>query len=46
VSDQGGWSQNTIVRLALMWLKTQLGPLAESGALTRGIRLDKNEAPQ
>lgn len=49
VSEQGGWSQNTIVRLALMWLKTQLGPLAEGGALatgTPGIRLDKAESPQ
>jgi hypothetical protein len=49
VSEQGGWSQNTIVRLALMWLKTQLGPLPEAGALatgTRGIRLDKGESPQ
>ena len=48
VSEQGGWSQNTIVRLALMWLKTQLGPLPEAGALatgTRGIRLDKGESP-
>lgn len=45
VSDQGGWSQNTIVRLALMWLKTQLGPLADGGAWatgTSGIRLDKD----
>ena len=32
VSEQGGWSQNTIVRLALMWLKSQLGPLPEAGA--------------
>jgi len=49
VAGQGGWSQNTIVRLALMWLKTQLGPLAEGGALdteTRGIRLDRAESPQ
>ncbi len=49
VSEQGGWSQNTIVRLALMWLKTQLGPLPEGGALaagTPGIRLDKAESPQ
>jgi hypothetical protein len=49
VSEQGGWSQNTIVRLALMWLKTQLGPLPEGGALaagTLGIRLDKGESPQ
>jgi hypothetical protein len=48
VSEQGGWSQNTIVRLALMWLKTQLGPLPEGGALaagTLGIRLDKAESP-
>jgi hypothetical protein len=49
VSDQGGWSQNTIVRLALMWLKTQLGPLADAGAWatgTPGIRLDKADSPQ
>jgi len=49
VSEQGGWSQNTIVRLALMWLKTQLGPLPEGGALaagTPGIRLDRAESPQ
>ncbi|MCU0893134.1 MAG: ribbon-helix-helix protein, CopG family [Rhodospirillales bacterium] len=49
VAEQGGWSQNTIVRLALMWLKTQLGPLPDAGAWatgTLGIRLDKGEAPQ
>lgn len=50
VAEQGGWSQNTIVRLALMWLKAQLGPLTDAGAWTTGttpgIRLDRNESPQ
>lgn len=49
VSEQGGWSQNTIVRLALMWLKAQLGPSADGGAWavgTPGIRLDKDDSPQ